>query len=578
MSNESGSPGKRGLLSKVVKFVSSPTTHWSDLDRPENPDEASDSRLALKEMIERKRRNDFVRNREFDLLRKARRRDVSGTPDPGNVSSFPPSSQFANTGERARTVEKIDEIEKQMSSAWLRRRVDSGAAPLTESPLSQSAPASLSPVAESAAGPDLADDAPVARDFPPTINLEASDPEPQGLLAEDVKPLSSAPGVVPDAGGNPTGIEGFSDTRQEPEVEEAAIRFANGDTEGAEAGLLEMLRETDPRSEQQDIWLTLFDFYRAANEPDKFDEAAIEFARRFGRSAPQWALGPALPSQNAALTMTDSAPLTGHAAVQWVAPSLIGVQSVAALNATLTRHAPPWRIDWHYLKAIEPAALPVLTQALQHWADMPVRINFIGGERLRQLLEDGSPTDDASVDPMWWTARLALLRVQGEMDEFELVALKYCVTYEVSPPAWQEPANSFSAMTDEGEPMVADAGVSVGDELLSDFVATDMMQPSDGGQSADAGVFKVDLKGELLGDAEEALNSLSMAKGTASIEFHCRQLTRVDFGAAGTLLNWATAQREEGRQIAFKHVNRLVAAFFGVVGISEVAHVRLRKD
>lgn len=52
----------------MVKFVKSPTTHWADLDR-EVPDSSGDteSRLALKEMIERKRRNDFVRNREFDM-------------------------------------------------------------------------------------------------------------------------------------------------------------------------------------------------------------------------------------------------------------------------------------------------------------------------------------------------------------------------------------------------------------------------------------------------------------------------------------------------------------------------------
>ena len=53
--------GGGGLLSKVVRFVKSPTTHWSDLDRPDGDAGDSESRLALKEMIERKRRNDFVR-------------------------------------------------------------------------------------------------------------------------------------------------------------------------------------------------------------------------------------------------------------------------------------------------------------------------------------------------------------------------------------------------------------------------------------------------------------------------------------------------------------------------------------
>ena len=46
---------RRGrLLSKVVKFVTSPTTHWSDLDRPETSSGDAESRVALKEMIVRR--------------------------------------------------------------------------------------------------------------------------------------------------------------------------------------------------------------------------------------------------------------------------------------------------------------------------------------------------------------------------------------------------------------------------------------------------------------------------------------------------------------------------------------------
>ena len=120
MSKDSGQGS--GLLSKMVKFVKSPTTHWSDLDRPEGNGGDTESRLALKEMIERKRRNDFVRNREFDMLRKVRRRETLRDSDLAAGPSFYPSSQPANTGERARTLKKIDEIEAQMSTAWFRRQ------------------------------------------------------------------------------------------------------------------------------------------------------------------------------------------------------------------------------------------------------------------------------------------------------------------------------------------------------------------------------------------------------------------------------------------------------------------------
>ena len=64
-----------GLFSKVVRFVRHPTKDWSELDLGE-PEPESGSELdknVLKEMVERKRQNDFVRQREFDQLRKLRR-------------------------------------------------------------------------------------------------------------------------------------------------------------------------------------------------------------------------------------------------------------------------------------------------------------------------------------------------------------------------------------------------------------------------------------------------------------------------------------------------------------------------
>ncbi len=65
-----------GLFAKVVKFVRNPATSWSELDNKEPDRDEALSQQLLKKMIERKRRNDFVRKREFDMLRKMRQRDA----------------------------------------------------------------------------------------------------------------------------------------------------------------------------------------------------------------------------------------------------------------------------------------------------------------------------------------------------------------------------------------------------------------------------------------------------------------------------------------------------------------------
>ena len=118
MSKEESTPG--GLLSKVVRFVKNPTVNWTELDSLQDDRESQYSKQMLKEMIERKRRNDFVRRREFDQLRKLRQREVlhgQRVDDAAGRPSFFQSS-MASADERAVTLKKIDEIEAQMSQQW----------------------------------------------------------------------------------------------------------------------------------------------------------------------------------------------------------------------------------------------------------------------------------------------------------------------------------------------------------------------------------------------------------------------------------------------------------------------------
>src|SRR5690349_21372084 len=113
---DDSAPG--GLLSRVVRFVKSPSTNWGEGVEADTDRESSYSKQMLKEMIERKRRNDFVRKREFDMLRKMRRSEVLSGQDPGLRPSFFQSSMPSKPDDRATTLKKIDEIEAQMSMQW----------------------------------------------------------------------------------------------------------------------------------------------------------------------------------------------------------------------------------------------------------------------------------------------------------------------------------------------------------------------------------------------------------------------------------------------------------------------------
>src|SRR3954469_20520973 len=134
MANDTGG----GLLSKVVKFVRSPGSGWTDAEQ-DSGQESSYSKQMLKEMIERKRRNAFVRKPEFDMLRKMRRSEVMAGTDPGARPSFFQSSLPSRPDDRATTLKKIDEIEAQMSMQWWKNK-NGGSGSSTNFPISQHTP------------------------------------------------------------------------------------------------------------------------------------------------------------------------------------------------------------------------------------------------------------------------------------------------------------------------------------------------------------------------------------------------------------------------------------------------------
>src|SRR6476620_8021669 len=90
-------------------------------------------------MLARTRRNDFVRKREFDMLRKMRRSEVMAGQDPAARPSFFQSSMPSKPDDRASTLKKIDEIEAQMSMQWWKTKHGETS---SRSPISANAPMS----------------------------------------------------------------------------------------------------------------------------------------------------------------------------------------------------------------------------------------------------------------------------------------------------------------------------------------------------------------------------------------------------------------------------------------------------
>jgi hypothetical protein len=121
MSDSKPADPKEGdsFFRKVARFVANPTTDWSEINSRQDDPEGDLAKAELRAMVERKRRNDFVRKRELDMLRRIRREGL--TPEQLAALASSPS----RLGDEDRISEpnskidlgvkaKIDEIEQQM--------------------------------------------------------------------------------------------------------------------------------------------------------------------------------------------------------------------------------------------------------------------------------------------------------------------------------------------------------------------------------------------------------------------------------------------------------------------------------
>jgi ABC-type transporter Mla MlaB component len=560
-----------GLFSKVFQFVRHPATPWNQLDAPGAAEDPALTREALREMAVRRKRNDFVRRREFSVLRKLR----SSTGRVAQAAeavrqSFFQSSFSSNSDERALTLRKIDEIEAQMSMQWWTTKEGATMAPLSGAPSQPGLSGSTSPHAGRRT--------PEAADGPETYARGDTTLPTTQLPPDSEAPLTRYGHAAGFSASQLFAVE-VAELMHDPELEEAAIRFANGDSTGAEAALQEALAAGGPRHGHQETWLALFDLYRATGQQEAFEHTALDFAQQFGRSAPQWFSLPDQIGRMAAAAPRGAAAGSGtQRRADWTAPALLdaraahGLASASALSDTV-------RLDWSALAAIAPDAAPPLLALLAHWRGQALHLECIAANRLADALQAATPSGQPETDAVWWRLRMETCRVMHQPEEFELAALDYCVTYEVSPPSWEPVACRFTALAAAGEAVGLVESAAADSTLWGDSLLRQPDTLAFQGEGASGDAVSVVLAGLVLGDAPPVLQQLDARwTGADTMLIDCSRLVRMDFAAAGALLNWVSGHRAALRTVQFTRVHRVLAPFFSVIGIADIASVSSAPD
>jgi anti-anti-sigma regulatory factor len=330
-------------------------------------------------------------------------------------------------------------------------------------------------------------------------------------------------------------------------AEEAAVLFSNGQDPAAQA-ILEDALKTQGSGQAERLWLMLFDLYRLSGQQSAFDAMGVDYARAFEKSPPGWnAEAEPAPPARAAKGKGGQVLFKGDL-VGDNAASFDAVRQALEKNRAL-------RLDMSKVGKIDPEGCAHFLELQADAGKNQCRIDLHGGDALIALAQacvEAGRKETPAAGKEYWKLLLELFQRQGRQEVFEELAIDYAVTFEESPPSWE--AGRVAAPE------------SVAQEAQDAQEAAEI-------EAADDGAYV--LSGEVKSARFPDLAGFAQTKEVLLID--CAKLTRIDFVSAGALLNTLTAVRSSGKQIAFRHPNRMVAELFRVVGLTGVASVVFAK-
>lgn len=315
-----------------------------------------------------------------------------------------------------------------------------------------------------------------------------------------------------------------------PELEEAAVLYANGKT-GEAAALLNRYLLDHPGNRDPQPWYMLFDLYEASGQMEPFEDAAVDFAVRFERSPPTWA-----PRTRTERQVGSTLPYMGFGASFGPADRerlkrfLQDAADKPTVRVEVTRTPVP---DEDYTRTILDCLVKLQEQGKA--------IKLVGGDHLIGHLDTLRQED--KLTEAGWLLLLTLLQLTGQDARFEDAAVDYAVRFEVSPPSYTPPK-----------------------------VPEEAALP--GTQGADPCGLTFPMRGVVgaSGDAQIA-RLREFAKDKPQVEIDLSQVSRIEFASVGLLLDTLISLHEAGHKLLFKEGNELVNVLLNLIGAGQYAMI-----
>lgn len=335
----------------------------------------------------------------------------------------------------------------------------------------------------------------------------------------------------------------MAQTESVPLLEEAAILFATGQVKVAEHMLRSAIDLDNLGNATTLAWFMLFDLYQIEKNQYAFESLSLDYAGKYETSPPVWHNSEA---DLDAPESKDESTIPGL-----IFPSKLDGDIIKLLQRlnNLSDSNKVLKLDFGRVKTVDPVGCGLLLRAMRNLQKSKHDLVLVAAqnltEQIRSILEVGRR--DETEAP--WLLLLEVLQLLQLKEVFEEASIDYCVTFEVSPPAFEAPTSKVT--TAIAEP--------VAEEENSDR----FMMPK-----------------TIEGSTEALVKQITdHAKNHDLVILDCSQLERVEFGASAQLLNGLVPiSATKGKSIQFYEVNYLVMHLFNAMGLKNVAVIIPRKQ
>ncbi len=329
------------------------------------------------------------------------------------------------------------------------------------------------------------------------------------------------------------------DSATHPIIEEIAILYASDQPGLVEQMLQNAIQEDQLGSAVHTVWWMLFDLYQITGRQAEFDNLSIDYASRFETSPPSWVAAlhrdtPIIPATTAGVIPTVAFAGTLD---NTIVKQLEKVQKLSEKSRV-------FRLEFARVTDVDPEGCGLLLRALKTLGKSEHDLIMVGAAELADKIQSIVKIGRRDETEAPWLLLLEILQLLNREKDFEEASMDYCVTFEVSPPAFEPPKNIKVTTAAE-------------ENVHPDISPDRFMMPVIISGSTDKLI--------------EAIKEYAAQYHPVVID--CSRLSRIDFTSAGHLMNGLSPLAAAGNTIEFQDVNHLVTALLHVMGLNHIAKI-----